>query len=52
MERIDNLPLEVVFAHQLARPNKAFQRDEIAVSHPFQNAQKLRHSNFAAEQRR
>jgi hypothetical protein len=32
--------------------NKAFQTDEIAVSHLLQKAQKLRHSNFAAEQRR
>jgi hypothetical protein len=33
-------------------PNKAFQRDEVAVSHLLQKAQKLRHSNFAPEQRR
>jgi hypothetical protein len=32
--------------------NKAFQRDEVAVSHLLQKAQKLRHSNFAPEQRR
>jgi hypothetical protein len=32
--------------------NKAFQTDEIAVSHLLQKAQKLRHDNFAAEQRR
>jgi hypothetical protein len=33
-------------------PNKAFQTDEFAVSHLLQKAQKLRHNNFAAEQRR
>jgi hypothetical protein len=33
-------------------PNKAFQRDAIGVSHLLQKAQKLRHSNFAREQRR
>ena len=32
--------------------NKAFQTDKVAVSHLLQKAQKLRHSNFAAEQRR
>jgi hypothetical protein len=32
--------------------NKAFQTDEVAVSHLLQKAQKLRHNNFAAEQRR
>jgi hypothetical protein len=32
--------------------NKAFQTDKIAVSHLLQKAQKLRHNNFAAEQRR
>jgi hypothetical protein len=32
--------------------NKAFQADKIAVSHLLQKAQKLRHINFAAEQRR
>jgi hypothetical protein len=36
----------------LEAPNKAFQRDEIAVSHLLQKAQKLRHNNFAPEQRR
>lgn len=34
------------------RSNKAFQTDEFAVSHLLQKAQKLRHNNFAAEQRR
>jgi len=34
------------------RANKAFQTDEIAVSQLLQKAQKLRHDNFAAEQRR
>jgi hypothetical protein len=29
-----------------------FQTDEVAVSHLLQKAQKLRHDNFAAEQRR
>lgn len=33
-------------------PNKAFQTDEVAVSHLLLKAQKLRHNNFAAEQRR
>jgi len=32
--------------------NKAFQADEFAESHLLQRAQKLRHNNFAAEQRR
>lgn len=32
--------------------NKAFQRDKVAVSHLLQKAQKLRHNNFAPEQRR
>lgn len=36
----------------LRAPNKAFQTDKVAVSHLLQRAQKLRHSNFAAEQRR
>ena len=36
----------------LVTPNKALQTDKVAVSHLLQNAQKLRHSNFAAEQRR
>jgi len=34
------------------RPNKAFQRDAIAVSHLLQSTQKLRHGNSAPEQRR
>jgi hypothetical protein len=33
-------------------PNKTFQTDKVAVSHLLQKAQKLRHNNFAAEQRR
>jgi len=33
-------------------PNKAFQMDKIAVTHLLQRAQKLRHNNFAREQRR
>jgi hypothetical protein len=33
-------------------PNKAFQTDEFVVSHLLQRAQKLRHYNFAVEQRR
>lgn len=33
-------------------PNKAFQRDAIAVSHLLQNTQKMRHSNSAPEQQR
>jgi hypothetical protein len=33
-------------------PNKAFQTDELAMSHLLQKTQKLRHGNFAAEQRR
>lgn len=33
-------------------PNKAFQRDKVAVSHLLQRAQKLCHNNFAPEQRR
>ena len=32
--------------------NKAFQTDKVAVSHLLQRAQKMRHNNFAAEQRR
>jgi hypothetical protein len=32
--------------------NKAFQTDEFAMSHLLQKAQKLRHGNFAVEQRR
>lgn len=36
----------------LHTPNKAFQTDEIAVSHLLQNTQELRHGNFAVEQRR
>jgi len=32
--------------------NKAFQTDKVAVSHLLLRTQKLRHSNFAAEQRR
>jgi hypothetical protein len=32
-------------------PNKAFQRDEFAVSHLCKKAQELDHSNFAPEQR-
>jgi hypothetical protein len=32
--------------------NKAFQTDKVAVSHLLQKAQKLRHDNFAAKQRR
>jgi hypothetical protein len=32
--------------------NKAFQTDKVALSHLLQTAQKLRHNNFAAEQRR
>jgi len=36
----------------MSRANKAFQRDKVAVSHLLQKAQKLRHSNFAPEQRR
>jgi hypothetical protein len=37
---------------ELVPYNKAFQTDEIAVSHLLQKAQKLRYNNFAAEQRR
>jgi hypothetical protein len=40
------------FCRVAASFNKAFQTDEIAVSHLLQKAQKLRHNNFAAEQRR
>lgn len=32
-------------------PNTAFQRGKLAVSHLLQAAQKLRHDNFAPEQR-
>ena len=32
--------------------NKAFQTDKVVVSHLLQMAQKMRHNNFAAEQRR
>ena len=32
--------------------DKAFQTDEFAVSHLLQKVQKLRHDNFAVEQRR
>lgn len=35
----------------MSPPNKAFQTDEVAVPHLLQKAQKLRHNNFAAEQR-
>ena len=31
-------------------PNKAFQRDKVAMSHLLQRAQKLRHANFGPEQ--
>lgn len=34
------------------KSNKAFQTDEFAVSNLLQKAQKLRHRNFAAGQRR
>ena len=40
------------FCRGAASFNKALQTDEIAVSHLLQTAQKLRHNNFAAEQRR
>lgn len=33
------------------RTNKALQADKVAVSHLLQAAQKLRHNNFATEQR-
>jgi len=33
-------------------PNKAFQMEKVTVSHLLQKAQKLRHGNFAVEQRR
>jgi hypothetical protein len=32
--------------------NKALQTDKVAVSHLLQRAQKVRHNNFAVEQRR
>ena len=32
--------------------NKAFQRDQVAVSHLLQKAQKMRHDNLAPEQGR
>ena len=35
-----------------SRPNKAFQKDAITVSHLLQKTQKLRHGNRAPEQRR
>lgn len=39
-------------SREIEMPNKAFQLDKVAVSHLLQKAQKLRHSNFAPEQRR
>lgn len=42
------MPME----HMRGSPNKAFQLDKIAVTYLLQKAQKLRHGNFALEQRR
>src|SRR5690554_1154426 len=44
----------LIVRHSLSgkSPNKAFQTDKVAVSHLLQKAQKPRHANFAAEQRR
>ena len=40
------------YSVEISAANKAFQTDEVVVSHLLQKTQKLRHGNFAAEQRR